>query len=185
VSKEREPLYICEYCDKKTDTGYFDKKTGQVLCRKCFNERQREFKDQKIADLEAKLAEKDAELNRYAELFGMKDKDFYVVEKTEYEKMKQGAKEIVDNLKQQLAEYEDFMEEQDVPNLQILKDTLYQANLELYKMRNLQRENQALKSRWQKLKDYLITTIKEKDNSLKYYKFREVLDKMQELEDEE
>jgi hypothetical protein len=78
-----------------------------------------------ITDLEAKLAEseklnegylslidnyiyqlneKDEELNRYAELFGMKNKDFYVVEKPEYEKMKQGAKEIVNELKQQLAE---------------------------------------------------------------------------------
>ena len=52
------------------------------------------------------LAEKNKELERYAELFGMKDKDFYVVEKLEYEKMKQGAKDIVDELKQQLAEKE-------------------------------------------------------------------------------
>ncbi len=59
MSKEREHLYICENCDKKTDTGYFDKETGQVLCRKCFNERQRDFKDKRIADLEAKLAEKE------------------------------------------------------------------------------------------------------------------------------
>lgn len=59
-----------------------------------------------ISDLEAKLAESEKELNRYAELFGMKDKDFYVVEKTEYEKMKQGAKDIVMQLKQQLAEKE-------------------------------------------------------------------------------
>lgn len=63
-----------------------------------------ENQEKQISDLEAKLAEKNDELNRYAELFGMKDKDFYAVEKTEYEKMKQGVKEIVDNLKQQLAE---------------------------------------------------------------------------------
>ena len=34
----------------------------------------------------------------------------------------------------------------------------------------LMKENQALKDRWQKLKEYLLNTIKEKDNSLKYYK---------------
>ncbi|MBR4004160.1 MAG: hypothetical protein IKI95_08990 [Clostridia bacterium] len=60
-----------------------------------------------VADLEAKLAESEKELNRYAELFGMKDKDFYVVEKTEYEKMKQCAKDIVMQLKQQIAEKEE------------------------------------------------------------------------------
>jgi hypothetical protein len=50
--------------------------------------------------------------------------------------------------------------------------------------RKVRQENQALKDRWQNLKSYLINTIKEKDKSLKYYKFREVLDKMQELEKE-
>ena len=69
-------------------------------------------KDKTIADLEAKLGEKNDELNRYAELFGVKDKDFYVVEKTEYDKMKQGAKEIVEQLKQQLAE-----KDQEITNL--------------------------------------------------------------------
>ena len=67
--------------------------------------------ENKIADLEAKLAESEKELNRYAELFGMKDKDFYVVEKSEYEKMKQGAKEIVAQLKQQLTNKEKEVEE--------------------------------------------------------------------------
>ena len=57
-----------------------------------------------LAQLKQQLAEKDAELNRYAELFGMKDKDFYIVEKTEYDKMIQGAKEIVNQLRQQLKE---------------------------------------------------------------------------------
>ena len=47
-----------------------------------------------IEQLKQQLAEKDAELNRYAELFGMKDKDFYVVEKNEYDKMVSGAKQF-------------------------------------------------------------------------------------------
>lgn len=47
-----------------------------------------------VAILSQQLAEKDAELNRYAELFGMKDKDFYVVEKNEYDKMVSGAKQF-------------------------------------------------------------------------------------------
>ena len=65
MSKEREPLYICENCDKGTDAGYFDKETGQTLCHNCFNERQRSFKDQRIADLEAKLAECEKKLIKY------------------------------------------------------------------------------------------------------------------------
>lgn len=81
----------CKYCEKEIKT--YDKVI--IIHKDCFD---------KISDLEAKLAESEKELNRYAELFGMKDKDFYVVEKTEYEKMKQGAKDIVMQLKQQLAE---------------------------------------------------------------------------------
>lgn len=53
-----------------------------------------------------------------------------------------------------LGAFEDFMEEQDIPNLQILKDTLYQANLELYKM-------QALEDRWGKILQ-LIKEIEDK-----------------------
>ena len=48
-----------------------------------------------IKELKQQLAEKDKELDKYAELFGMKDKDFYVIEKTQYDKMKQGAKDIM------------------------------------------------------------------------------------------
>ena len=115
----------CVKCGNEILTGDIHWEMG--LCNNCYNELYKDhkthisldkmwlklaqdFRDEneklqdKVADLEAKLAESEKELNRYAELFGMKDKDFYVVEKTEYEKMKQGAKDIVMQLKQQLAE---------------------------------------------------------------------------------
>lgn len=57
-------------------------KTNQLFADKC-------------KKYEQQLKDKDDELNRYAELFGMKDKDFYVIETAEYEKMKSGAKEII------------------------------------------------------------------------------------------
>ena len=46
----------------------------------------------------------------------------------------------------------------------------------------LEQENKALKDRWDKLKKWLISTLEEKRNSLKYYKLNDVLDKIQELE---
>ena len=83
------------------------KDLDDLLCKyKVENLEDLENRLKNVVDLESKLAESEKELNRYAELFGMKDKDFYVVEKTEYEKMKQGAKDIVMQLKQQLANYE-------------------------------------------------------------------------------
>ena len=78
-----------------------------------------------FADLEAKLAEKERQYETLYKLFSeqheiidqnelgcfeevnrllKEQKDFYIVEKTEYDKMKQGAKDIVKELKQQLAE---------------------------------------------------------------------------------
>lgn len=39
-------------------------------------------------------------------------------------------------------------------------------------------------TKWQKLKEWLIQTLKAKENSPKYYKLNDVVDKMQELESE-
>lgn len=52
-----------------------------------------------IEELQEQLKEKEQEIERYSELFGMKDKDYYVVEKEEYEKMKKGAKELINQAK--------------------------------------------------------------------------------------
>lgn len=78
-----------------------------------------------FADLEATLAEKERQYETLYKLFSeqheiidqnelgcfeevnrllKEQKDFYIVEKTEYDKMKQGAKDIVKELKQQLAD---------------------------------------------------------------------------------
>lgn len=53
-----------------------------------------------------------------------------------------------------------------------------------YMGKNL-KEIQTLKDRWEKLKEYLMYTLEEKQSSPKYYKFNNVLDKMQELEKED
>jgi hypothetical protein len=86
------------------------------LCPNCYDY---------VADLEAKLSEKERQYETLYKLFSeqheiidqyelecfeevnrllKEQKDFYVVEKVEYDKIKQGAKDIVDKLKQQLAE---------------------------------------------------------------------------------
>ena len=87
-------------------------------------------------------------------------------------------------LNNKLCEYEDFMEDNNFHNFQGLKDTLYQANMELYSMRKTQQENQALQDKWQKLKEWV---IKELGYASMYQEVRmdtldEVKDKMQELE---
>ena len=74
-------------------------------------------------------------------------------------------------LNNKLCEYEDFMEDNNFHNLQSLKDTLYQANMELYSMRKTQQENQALQDRWQKLKEWA-----------GYLCYFELVEKMEELE---
>ena len=99
MSKEREPLYICENCDKGTDAGYFDKETGQTLCHNCFNERQRSFKDQRIADLEAKLAECENKVKGFVELFDKKQHENYE-QFCEIQQLKQQLAEKAEQVKQ-------------------------------------------------------------------------------------
>lgn len=81
--------------------------------------------ENKITELETKLAEKERQYETLYKLFSeqheiidqdelgcfeevnrllKEQKDFYIVEKTEYDKMKQGAKDIVKQLKHQLEE---------------------------------------------------------------------------------
>ncbi|MGN1200869.1 MAG: hypothetical protein ACI4R8_01205 [Candidatus Caccovivens sp.] len=121
IKELEEELRIVQYY--KTETNKFDyelRKENQQL-KQQLKEKDEQLKQAKeiinnpntlifqqeelINSLNKQLKEKDEELNRYAELFEMKDKDFYVIEKAEYEKMKAGAKEIVkqavkDNTKQ-------------------------------------------------------------------------------------
>lgn len=95
-----------------------------------------------------------------------------------------------------LAEFEDLMEEMGFESLEELKfrieyykDTIDNQEFNydnLHKYKNLlQHENQALKDRWEKLKEWLMYILEEKQSSPKYYKFNNVLDKMQELEKED
>lgn len=96
-----------------------------------------------------------------------------------------------------LAEFEDFMEEQGFERLEDLQTHINKINKYELGIRkqfvkeineedffDMKDENQALKDRWQKLKEWLISTLEEKQNSPKYYKFNNVLNKMQELEKE-
>lgn len=87
-----------------------------------------------------------------------------------------------------LAEFEDFMEDNNFHNLQSLKDTLYQANMELYSMRKTQQENQALQDRWKKLKEFVTKNFNYFKNSYGIFDdifaddYRKVLNKIQRLE---
>ena len=116
--------FTCDVCGREVFSCTFV--NGMKFCAKCYQETFGETdKDRKIADLEAKLAEKERQYETLYKLFSeqhenidqnelgcfeevnrllKEQKDFYIVEKTEYEKMKQGAKDIVKELKQQLAE---------------------------------------------------------------------------------
>lgn len=58
---------------------------------------------------------------------------------------------------EKLREFEDFMEEQEFESLGELESVLYQLNVEASKTKELEKENQALKERWEKLKDYVNT----------------------------
>ena len=124
MSKEKG----CKCCKQIWYVDMLDKKLK--LCPNCYEYCKPLFddlkiKDKQIADLEAKLAEKERQYETLYKLFSeqheiidqnelgcfeevnrllKEQKDFYVVEKTEYDKMKQGAKDIVKELKQQLAE---------------------------------------------------------------------------------
>lgn len=89
---------------------------------------------------------------------------------------------IADNslVLERLAEFEDFMEEQGFDGLQHLEFTLEEQNkiIEAY-----QQENQSLKDRWEKLKEYAEKHFEEEAASLAVA-FRKILVKMQELEKE-
>lgn len=85
-----------------------------------------------------------------------------------------------------LMQFEDFMEEQGFEDLQSLKNTLYQTNMELYSMIKLRKENQALKDRWQKLKEHIITLINESKDKFdsRGISLMLLIDKMEEIEKE-
>ena len=105
----------CADCPNREELG-----SGETVCRGRLLPEVLEY----VADLEAKLAEKERQYETLYKLFSeqheiidqyelecfeevnrllKEQKDFYIVEKTEYDKMKQGAKDIVKELKQQLA----------------------------------------------------------------------------------
>ena len=80
-----------------------------------------------------------------------------------------------------LAEFEDFMEENDFESLEILKATLKMKTQSIKGFEKLHQENQALKDRWQKLKEYI--------DGFKEYNVEQanmswlITNRMQELED--
>lgn len=91
------------------------------------------------------------------------------------------------DLEAKLAEFEDFMEEQGFESLGELESVLYQLNVEASKTKELEQENQALKERWEKLKEWLID--RRDENGSKYFDNEmieddDILDKMKELEKE-
>lgn len=81
-----------------------------------------------------------------------------------------------------LAEFEDFMEEQGFESLELLKATLKMKTQSIKGFEKLYQENQALKDRWEKLKEYAEKHFEEEASSLAVA-FRKVLVRMQELED--
>ena len=94
----------------------------------------------------------------------------------------------INKLLNKLGKFEDFMEEQDFESLEHLAFTLEEQNkiIDAY-----EQENQALKDRWQKLKECVDKELQKdiKRSDLKHESFviceQFVLDKMQELEEEE
>lgn len=99
-------------------------------------------------------------------------------------------REILDRLEL----FEDFMEEQGVDSLELLKATLKMKTQSIKGFEKLYQENQALKDRWQNLKDFIVDKLKcdrkffELTENNMYYDFSiadiTILDKMQELEKE-
>lgn len=83
----------------------------------------------------------------------------------------------IDDVYFRLAEFEDLLEDLGIESVEELKRILT--------TNAIWQENQALKDRWEKLKEYLMYTLEEKQSSPKYYKFNNVLDKMKELEKED
>ena len=99
--------------------------------------------------------------------------------------------EKADEIYYKLAEFEDFMEEQGLEDLGHLKMQLdqYENCMVLdhdtgkwLKISDIMAESQALKARWEKLKEYL--TQKPEDGYVNCYFEEEILAKMQELEEE-
>lgn len=74
-----------------------------------------------------------------------------------------------------LADLEDFMEENEWDSIEEMKSTLIHCEQKYFKV---YKENQALKDRWQKLKEFI------KDKNI-MWTFFDLLEKMQELEEEE
>lgn len=84
-----------------------------------------------------------------------------------------------------LGEFEDFMEEQGFESLGDLKNTV--SNIEKLmliaaKTTNLKEENQSLKDRWEKLKEYIIKEINKEGDGDFACAEEDILDKMRELE---
>lgn len=125
----------------------------------------------------------------------LKKEDRYFENEEFWVSAEQPSEDKIDDVYFKLAEFEDFMEEQKVESLEHLAyylKTLKKArkvngelNVECCKQK---KENQALKDRWQKLKEFV------KEKGYNYFKkglffeieddFKEVLFKMQELEKE-
>ena len=90
--------------------------------------------------------------------------------------------EKADEIYYKLAEFEDFMEEQGFESLGDLKNTVINIEKLMFiaaKTTNLKEENQALKDRWENLKDF-INTFKEHNIDEANLAWK-ILDKMQEL----
>lgn len=89
----------------------------------------------------------------------------------------------IEKLQNKLGAFEDLMQKYNIEDLEQLDIMLFVLSGETkYRLKEIQQENQALKDRWEKLKKYLMYTLEEKQRCPKYYKFNNVLDKIQELE---
>jgi len=83
-----------------------------------------------------------------------------------------------------LAEFEDFIEEQGFEDLEDLKRYIELSIKSSEIIAKKRQEIRVLKDMWGKLKEWLTSTIKEKQKSPKYFKLYDVLEKIQELEKE-
>ena len=70
----------------------------------------------------------------------------------------------------------------DMLKLYTKKDLWERIQHHIKRIDNLQQQLDQQKEMWNELKEWLVDTLKAKQNSPKYYKLNEVLDKMQELE---
>lgn len=100
----------------------------------------------------------------------------------------QPTKTTFEKLFYKVAEFEDLMEKYGVEDLEHLDIMLFVLSGETkYRLNEIKKENQALKDRWNKLKEYVVEEF-EKDNSKGYVDFacveEDILDKIQKLERE-